>query len=112
LIILSIKFYLYTFTANNKRKKHQFLCFEAIGLWKQYARWEANAKEFERARSIYERVLKIDYKIHNIWLVYAEMEMVNGFVARARNVWNRAVQLLPRVDQLWCNIFKKKFFFF
>lgn len=73
----------------------------AIGLWKQYARWEANQKEFERARSIYERVLKIDYKIHNIWLVYAEMEMVNGFVARARNVWNRAVQLLPRVDQLW-----------
>jgi len=73
----------------------------SIGTWRRYARWEAQQKEFERARSIYERVLAIDYKNHSIWLVYAEMEMISGFVNRARNVWNRAVQLLPRVDQLW-----------
>merc|ERR1712141_338012 len=67
----------------------------------RYALWEQQQKEFERARSIYERVLGITYSNHSVWLKYAEMEMVNGFVNRARNVWDRAVQLLPRVDQLW-----------
>ena len=67
----------------------------------RYALWEQQQKEFERARSIYERVLGITDTNHSVWLKYAEMEMVNGFVNRARNVWDRAVQLLPRVDQLW-----------
>jgi len=73
----------------------------SVGVWMRYALWEQQQKEFERARSIYERVLGITYTNHSVWLKYAEMEMVNGFVNRARNVWDRAVQLLPRVDQLW-----------
>jgi crooked neck len=73
----------------------------AIGIWIKYATWEASQKEFERARSVFERARDVDYKNVGLWLKYAEMEMKNKFVNRARNVWDRAVSLLPRVDQLW-----------
>jgi len=73
----------------------------SMGVWAQYALWEASQKEFERARSIFERALDVDYRNHSIWLKYAEMEMKNRFVNHARNVWDRAVTLLPRVDQFW-----------
>lgn len=74
---------------------------QSIGVWLKYAAWEESQKEFERARSIFERILDIDYQSPSIWLKYSEMEMRNRFINRARNVWDRAVQLLPRVDQLW-----------
>ncbi|XP_016452009.1 uncharacterized protein LOC107776611 [Nicotiana tabacum] len=67
----------------------------------KYAKWEENQKDFKRARSIWERVLKVEYRDHSMWLKYAEMEMKNEFINHARNVWDRAVTLLPRVDQLW-----------
>ncbi|CAM9333479.1 unnamed protein product, partial [Discosporangium mesarthrocarpum] len=75
---------------------------EHIGNWMKYAGWEESQKEYERARSIYERVLDVDYRNQQtIWLKYAEFEMRSKFVNHARNVWDRAVALLPRVDQFW-----------
>eukprot|EP01083_Nonionella_stella_P055193 145674_1 len=78
-----------------RRQRHN------VGVWMKYAKWEATQQEWERVRSIYERALDVNYRVHSLWLKYAEFEMKNKFVNRARNVWDRAVQLLPRVDQLW-----------
>lgn len=70
-------------------------------IWLKYSHWEESQKEFRRARSIYERLIDVDYSNSQVWLNYAEMEMRNTFVNHARNVWERAINLLPRVDQLW-----------
>jgi hypothetical protein len=67
----------------------------------QYAKWEAAQHEFDRARSIWERCLDIDYTNVLVWQKYAEMEMANRFVNRARNVFDRVVALLPRVEVFW-----------
>jgi len=72
-----------------------------IGIWCKYALWEASQKEFERARSVFERALDIDYRNQTLWQKYADMEMKNKFVNHARNVWDRAVTLHPRVDSFW-----------
>jgi crooked neck len=72
-----------------------------IGLWLRYARWEADQKEFERSRSVFERALDVDYKNDQLWLKYAEMEMKNKFINHARNIYDRAVTLLPRMDVFW-----------
>eukprot|EP00823_Brevimastigomonas_motovehiculus_P008583 TRINITY_DN788_c0_g1_i1.p1 TRINITY_DN788_c0_g1~~TRINITY_DN788_c0_g1_i1.p1 ORF type:complete len:754 (+),score=180.99 TRINITY_DN788_c0_g1_i1:63-2324(+) len=72
-----------------------------MGCWIKYATWEASQKEFDRARSIYERALDVDYRNQGIWIRYIEMEMKNRFVNYARNLWDRAVTLMPRVDQFW-----------
>ena len=74
---------------------------EHIGTWVKYAKFEEENKEFERARSLYERALEVDHKGPQLWLKYAEFEMRNEFINHARNVWDRAVAILPRVDQLW-----------
>jgi len=72
-----------------------------IGMWLKYAKFESSHYEYERARSIYERAVDIDYTNHSIWVAYATMEMSGKFVNHARNIWDRAVTLLPRVDILW-----------
>ena len=72
-----------------------------IGIWCKYGLWEASQKEFERARSVFERALDVDYRNQTLWLKYADMEMKNKFVNHARNVWDRAVTLHPRVDSFW-----------
>jgi len=72
-----------------------------IGCWTRYAQWETAQQEFDRARSIYERALDVDYRNHSLWLKYAEMEMKGKFISYARNIWDRAVSLMPRVDQFW-----------
>ena len=72
-----------------------------IGLWTRYAEWEATQKEYERARSVFERALDIDYRSQTIWFKYAEMEMKGKFINHARNVYDRAVTLHPRVDSFW-----------
>ena len=74
---------------------------EHIGNWVKYARLEEEHKEFERARSIFERALEVDGRSAELWLRYAEFEMRNEFVNHARNILDRAIQLLPRVDFLW-----------
>ncbi|CAM9820881.1 unnamed protein product, partial [Ectocarpus sp. 4 AP-2014] len=74
---------------------------EHIGNWLKYSTWEESQMEFERARSVYERSLEVDYRNQTIWLRYAEFEMRCKFPNHARNVWDRAVALLPRVDQFW-----------
>lgn len=43
--------------------------------WVKYAHWEESQQEIQRARSIWERALDIDYRNIAIWLKYAEMEM-------------------------------------
>ncbi|GJR55345.1 crooked neck-like protein 1 [Tanacetum coccineum] len=70
-------------------------------VWVKYAKWEESQKDFNRARSVWERALDVDYRDHTMWLKYADVEMKNKFIQHARNVWDRAVTLLPRVDQLW-----------
>ena len=72
-----------------------------IGNYIKYAVFEEAQKEYERARSVFERGLDVDYQQPSVWLKYAEMEMRNKFVNHARNVWDRAVSLLPRIDQFW-----------
>jgi crooked neck len=74
---------------------------EHIGNWVKYARLEEEHKEFERARSIFERALEVDTRSAELWLRYAEFEMRNEFINHARNILDRAVQLQPRVDFLW-----------
>jgi crooked neck len=70
-------------------------------IWLKYALWESKQGELDRARSVLERALDVDYRHVGVWLKYAEMEMKHRNVNRARNVWDRAVSLLPRMDQLW-----------
>jgi len=74
---------------------------QQVGTWLRYAKWEESQNEFTRARSIYERVLDVEYNNPSIWRRYAEMEIRQKFVNHARNIFDRAVALLPRVDQLW-----------
>jgi len=74
---------------------------EHMGNWVKYARFEEDNKEYERARSVFERALEVDHRSSELWLRYAEFEMRNEFVNHARNVLDRAVQILPRVDFLW-----------
>uniref|UniRef100_A0A7S3ER36 Suppressor of forked domain-containing protein n=1 Tax=Haptolina ericina TaxID=156174 RepID=A0A7S3ER36_9EUKA len=73
----------------------------AMGTWLKYASFEEAQRDFERARSVYERALDVDHRNTTVWLKYAEMEMRNRHINRARNVWDRAVTLMPRVDQFW-----------
>eukprot|EP00980_Cylindrotheca_fusiformis_P001669 scaffold381_cov138-Cylindrotheca_fusiformis.AAC.5 len=74
---------------------------EHIGNWVKYAKLEEEHKEFERARSVFERALEVEGRSAELWLRYAEFEMRNEFINHARNILDRAVQLLPRVDFLW-----------
>jgi len=84
-----------TFEDEIRRQRHH------LGTWIKYAQWEDSQHEFQRARSIFERAIDVDYKNHSLWLKYAEMEMKHKFINHARNVWDRAVSLLPRVNQFW-----------
>ena len=43
--------------------------------WIKYARWEETQQQFEWARSVYERAIKVDYQNIPVWLKYAEMEI-------------------------------------
>lgn len=72
-----------------------------LGVYIRYANWEESQKQFDRARSIFERALDLDHRDPDLWIKYAEMEARNKFINFARNVYNRAVTLLPRVDKLW-----------
>eukprot|EP00386_Alphamonas_edax_P015313 GDKI01046813.1.p1 GENE.GDKI01046813.1~~GDKI01046813.1.p1 ORF type:complete len:701 (+),score=256.80 GDKI01046813.1:78-2105(+) len=72
-----------------------------IGMWIKYAMWEAEQKEFRRARSVFERALGVEYQNAALWLKYIEMETKNKFINSARNLYDRVTQLLPRVDQFW-----------
>ena len=73
----------------------------AMGTWLKYAAFEEAQRDFDRARSVYERAVDVDHRNTTLWLKYAEMEMRNRHINAARNVWDRAVTLMPRVDQFW-----------
>lgn len=72
-----------------------------IGNWLKYAKWEVSQKEYDRARSIFERILELEYDNAVVWLRYAEMEIKIKCINHARNIFDRAVALLPRVDKVW-----------
>lgn len=72
-----------------------------IGTWCKYGLWEGSQKEFERARSVFERALDVDYRNQTLWLKYSEMELKNKFINHSRNIFDRAVALHPRVDKFW-----------
>ena len=72
-----------------------------VSNWIKYAQWEESQKEFQRARSVYERALDVDHRNVTMWLKYAEMEMLHKQINHARNAWDRAVTILPRVNQFW-----------
>ena len=74
---------------------------EDIGNWVKYTRLEEDHKEYERARSVFERALEVVPRSAELYLRYGEFELRNEFINHARNVFDRAVQLLPRVDFLW-----------
>lgn len=74
---------------------------EHIGTWVKYARFEEDNKDYERARSVFERALEVDHRSAELWLRYAELEMRNEFLNHSRNILDRAVSILPRVDFLW-----------
>lgn len=78
-----------------RRNRHHF------SHWLKYAAWEEDQKEYDRARSIFERVLEIDSRNPALWTRYVEMEMRLQNVNLARNLWDRMCHLLPRVDQFW-----------
>ncbi|KAK6181596.1 hypothetical protein SNE40_009420 [Patella caerulea] len=69
--------------------------------WIKYAQWEESQKEYQRARSIWERALDVDHRNITVWLKYAEMEMRARQINHARNIWDRAVTILPRANQFW-----------
>ncbi|CAF0939521.1 unnamed protein product [Rotaria sordida] len=69
--------------------------------WVKYAHWEESQQEIQRARSIWERALDVDYRNIAIWLKYAEMEMRYKQINHARNIWDRAIAILPRANQFW-----------
>ncbi|VDP79209.1 unnamed protein product [Echinostoma caproni] len=73
----------------------------AMQNWIKYAKFEESQGEIQRARSVFERALDVDYRNVGLWLKYAEMEMRNKQINHARNLWDRAVVLMPRANQFW-----------
>ncbi|RKF62147.1 Pre-mRNA-splicing factor clf1 [Erysiphe neolycopersici] len=69
--------------------------------WMRYAQWELEQKEFQRARSVFERALDVDSTSITLWMRYIEAEMKTRSINHARNLLDRAVTILPRVDKLW-----------
>ncbi|POS88331.1 TPR-like protein [Erysiphe pulchra] len=69
--------------------------------WMRYAQWELEQKEFQRARSVFERALDVDSTSITLWIRYIEAEMKTRSINHARNLLDRAVTILPRVDKLW-----------
>ncbi|EGG14513.1 HAT repeat-containing protein [Cavenderia fasciculata] len=94
-------------TRKRKGYEETLIRTTSMVVFQKYASWEESQKEFDRARSIYERCLERHHRNVQVWLRYADMEMRNKFINHARNVWDRAVALLPRVPQLW---YKYSFF--
>ena len=72
-----------------------------IGNWIQYAAWETDQRNIDRARSVYERALDVEPRNTTLWLKYAEMEMREKQINHARNLWDRATLILPRVSAFW-----------
>ena len=69
--------------------------------WMRYAQWELEQKEFQRARSIFERALDVHPNSVVLWIRYIETEMKSRNINHARNLLDRSVARLPRVDKLW-----------
>jgi len=72
-----------------------------LGNWMRYAQWEVEQKEYQRARSVFERALDVHGTSVILWLRYIESELRTRNPQHAKNLLDRAVTLLPRVDKLW-----------
>ncbi|GKC32381.1 crooked neck-like protein 1, partial [Tanacetum coccineum] len=53
-------------------------------VWVKYAKLEESQKDFNRARSVWERALDVDYRDPTMWLKFALVEMNNKFINHAR----------------------------
>ncbi|EJT81337.1 pre-mRNA-splicing factor CLF1 [Gaeumannomyces tritici R3-111a-1] len=87
-----------------KRREFEDYCRRSrISLknWLQYSAWELEQKEYDRARSIFERALNIHANNVTLWIRYVEAELKGRNINFARNVLDRAVTHLPRIDKLW-----------
>ncbi|KAL5542412.1 hypothetical protein UlMin_010122 [Ulmus minor] len=56
---------------------------------------------FNRARSIQEQALEVDYWNQTLWLKYSEFEMKNKFINHAMNVWDHVVTLLAIFERFF-----------
>ena len=65
-------------------------------VWIKYTQWEESKKDFNRARSVHEQPLEVDYWNHTLWMKYAEVGMKNNFINHSRNVWDRAFYSLAK----------------
>eukprot|EP00915_Cephaloidophora_sp_WS-2016_P006272 GHVH01008260.1.p1 GENE.GHVH01008260.1~~GHVH01008260.1.p1 ORF type:complete len:635 (+),score=97.84 GHVH01008260.1:2218-4122(+) len=72
-----------------------------MSTWIQFATWEADQKEFRRARSVFERSLDVEYQNTGIWQKYIEMEKKNKFINSCRNLLERVTTILPHETRFW-----------
>ncbi|KAH9585407.1 Crooked neck-like protein 1 [Schistosoma haematobium] len=70
----------------------------AMQNWIKYAKFEETQGELQRARSVFERALDVDYRNVGLWLKYAEMEMRHKQYERARVIYKYALENLPKDD--------------
>ena len=73
----------------------------AIGAWIKYAAFEEAQRDFERARSVYERAIDVDHRNVNIWLKCASRRISRRMrVAAAGLIWTRPAQVCRDGDAL------------
>ncbi|KAI9737635.1 MAG: NineTeen Complex (NTC) component [Claussenomyces sp. TS43310] len=94
---------LHEFQGRKRKEYEDYVRRNRINMnnWMNYAQWELEQKEFQRARSIFERALDVDSTSVTLWIRYIEAEMKTRNINHARNLLDRAVTILPRVDKLW-----------
>jgi crooked neck len=72
-----------------------------IYLWIMYANWEEiEAKDFDRSKSVYERVLKLiphsEFTFAKLWIMFAHFFVRRKDLASARKIFGTAIGKVPR----------------
>ncbi|CAH8389536.1 unnamed protein product [Eruca vesicaria subsp. sativa] len=68
---------------------------QPIQVWLNYARWEESQKDYARARSVWERALRKDYKNHELETFWTEPSRYQE-TERARDIYKRFVLSHPK----------------
>ncbi|KDP25800.1 hypothetical protein JCGZ_22522 [Jatropha curcas] len=76
-----------------------------ISVWIKYAQWEDSQKEFNRARSVWERAVTLLPRVDQLWYKYIHMEEMLGNVAGARQIFERWMGWMPD-QQGWLSYIK------
>ena len=66
-------------------------------LWKAYIEFEMENQEFDKARSLYRRLLERTKHVR-VWISFAKFELTLGDVERARAVYKESFQALKPVE--------------